>query len=499
MKKLSKILILPVLILCSMFMLCACGAKEDGLALNSAFKTEYYVGEALDVTGGILDFTKNGETTQIVIEKSMVLNFSSETAATRNMVIAYTDPESEKTYTITVKYVVKEIPAYPLDRTGTVKYKTEGYNLGVLFLGNQVQMGDFSDEMVWKDNSVGDTVSIYSKTFNKEKGCWEVLTKAYGGMFFKLIDITENSFTMEAYNMSGAGDIGPTTETNPVLEGAVLAGSCTVIKVPPYPLDKTKTVVYKSTTPDLTSDYGDYVAMMFSDTQIRGNIYSDGMTWETDGATTSNLTIHSREFNKAKGCWEVLSKALNGKFMKLTDITENSFTLETYSMPAGTPESSTETDPILEGATQLDGTYTFIKVIIPEYPLDVTGTVKYKSTETVSQDVYEGIMLSGSAIQLSNYSDDMTWKQTDGSLDDPSSAHVHYTFHTKKFNEEKNCWEIITMARMGVYLKLTDITEDSFTLEGYKMANTDGLTEAEIDPVLEGAVLQSTLHIIKVA
>ncbi len=238
MKKLSKILILPVLILCSMFVLSACGEtgeKKDGLTLNSAFKTEYYVGETLDVTGGILDFTKNGETTQIIIENSMVSGFSSETAATRNMVVSHTD--AGKTYTITVKYVVKEIPAYPLDATGTVKYKSattmgsNGNYGAMMFTGTQIQVGYYSDDMTWElEDATTSHSSIHSREFNKAKGCWEIITKARNGVYFKLTDITEDSFTLEGYKMANTDGLTE-TEIDPILEGAVLQDRLHINKV----------------------------------------------------------------------------------------------------------------------------------------------------------------------------------------------------------------------------------------------------------------------------
>lgn len=76
MKKWTKFLILPALILCSLFSLFACGKTQDGIKIHSEFKTVYYVGEELDLTGGIIDYTSEGNTVQVVISEEMVSGFS---------------------------------------------------------------------------------------------------------------------------------------------------------------------------------------------------------------------------------------------------------------------------------------------------------------------------------------------------------------------------------------------------------------------------------------
>ncbi len=112
MKKALKFFVLPMLMICSLFTLVACGGNTtpDGISLHSEFKTEYYLGETLDTAGGILDYTKDGQTTHVAITPLMVSSFSTETVGTREMVVTYTDVTIEKTYTLLVSYTVTEDP-----------------------------------------------------------------------------------------------------------------------------------------------------------------------------------------------------------------------------------------------------------------------------------------------------------------------------------------------------------------------------------------------------
>ena len=79
----------------------------DGISIHTNFDTTYYVGEELDVTGGILNYTKDGKTTQVSITDNMITGFSNETAGTRSLVITY---QGE---TLVVNYVVKDTPEIP--------------------------------------------------------------------------------------------------------------------------------------------------------------------------------------------------------------------------------------------------------------------------------------------------------------------------------------------------------------------------------------------------
>ncbi len=232
MKNFTKIFILPILLLCTMITLCACGKPQDGIQINTTFKTEYYVGEKLDTTGGIIDFTKDGKTVQVVIEPSMISNFSTETAGSKKLIVTYTATEDNTKYTTTVNYIVKEIPNFPLDITGTVVYKSvkattggDSEAMAILFKENSVKLSPYSQNSNYEDT--GFELTFYSKTFNPEKHSWEIITMATGGGFYKFTNITETSFTMETYTMENAN---PSEQVPPVLTDKQPIDTCQFVK-----------------------------------------------------------------------------------------------------------------------------------------------------------------------------------------------------------------------------------------------------------------------------
>lgn len=88
-------------------LLTACGGgneTKDGLSIHTNFDTTYYVGQTLDVTGGILNYTKDGNTTQIAVTEDMISGFTTDKAGNRNMIVTY---EGE---TLLINYTVNEVP-----------------------------------------------------------------------------------------------------------------------------------------------------------------------------------------------------------------------------------------------------------------------------------------------------------------------------------------------------------------------------------------------------
>lgn len=102
-KKIAIAFALVLAICLPTILLAACdnGAKNK-LSLEQAFKTEYYVGEELDVSGGILEYIdENGQATSVELLESMVSVFSTEKPGNRKLLITY------KNGTLTINYTVK--------------------------------------------------------------------------------------------------------------------------------------------------------------------------------------------------------------------------------------------------------------------------------------------------------------------------------------------------------------------------------------------------------
>ena len=99
------VLALPLFAGCSLSELF--GKKEEikeGISIYSNFKTEYEIGDELDVTDGKIQYTnEEGKKTIVEITKSMITSFSTETAGSRQMIVTYNGN------TITVNYTVYKV------------------------------------------------------------------------------------------------------------------------------------------------------------------------------------------------------------------------------------------------------------------------------------------------------------------------------------------------------------------------------------------------------
>ena len=74
-----------------------------GLVLYDRFKTEYYVGEDLDLTGGLIKYTKDGESEYVEVTLSMVTGFNSLTVGNKQLTITYKDKSIKVSYRVIAK------------------------------------------------------------------------------------------------------------------------------------------------------------------------------------------------------------------------------------------------------------------------------------------------------------------------------------------------------------------------------------------------------------
>lgn len=180
--------------------------KEDnsGIKINTAFKTEYYMGENLDVSGGIIDYTdRNNTTQQIAIYENMVSGFTSATAGTRNLIVTH------GSYTCMIPYTVKE--AFSVKDSMIYKINDEDSQVfGCLFKDNATKL-TFAEQDGKKVENVGDVIYTFD-------GCWNLTSKqlvdgkyelTYENQYerCKVVNITKTGFTWQHINKStGAVD-----------------------------------------------------------------------------------------------------------------------------------------------------------------------------------------------------------------------------------------------------------------------------------------------------
>lgn len=202
-------------------LLTACGGNNtpDGLLIHTEFDTTYYVGQNLDVSGGVLDYTKNGKTTQITVTDDMISGFTTESAGTRDMIVTY---QGE---TLVISYTVSDVPTKSDVSTSRV-YKSnnvktdgsEGYFYAKFFYIGE----DLYFEVIGKDGSVDDTTYAYTSTiwdtatekegllgggkvtaeFDLSSGSWTMTYTAETkgsvlGLQYTFLDVKDNNFTMK--------------------------------------------------------------------------------------------------------------------------------------------------------------------------------------------------------------------------------------------------------------------------------------------------------------
>lgn len=97
-----------IMVLCPLFLV-ACGETPTlTLTLEHSFKTEYFVGDELDVAGGKLKYTQNNNSTIVDIEENMVSNFSTATAGSKEMTVSYNDLQIKIPYQVYNKSLTLE-------------------------------------------------------------------------------------------------------------------------------------------------------------------------------------------------------------------------------------------------------------------------------------------------------------------------------------------------------------------------------------------------------
>lgn len=104
-KHLFKVLTAFALVICSTFALTGCfggEAKVTAIDLTQTFKTQYEIGETLDVSNGIIKVTYDDDTQKdLFVTNSMVAGFNTQTVGQKTMIITYKDSTKTVPYTVT--------------------------------------------------------------------------------------------------------------------------------------------------------------------------------------------------------------------------------------------------------------------------------------------------------------------------------------------------------------------------------------------------------------
>ncbi len=114
-KKLKFSIIIAFALMLTLFagVLAGCGSGNDDNAQivvrSDMIKTEYVVGEKLEITGGVLEYVLNGKTTHIQITKEMISNFSTEKVGSYAMIVTYNGKTTTVGYTVNKGFDLSKI------------------------------------------------------------------------------------------------------------------------------------------------------------------------------------------------------------------------------------------------------------------------------------------------------------------------------------------------------------------------------------------------------
>lgn len=201
-KKLKITLLVAFALMLTLFagVLAGCGSGKDDNAQivvkSDMIKTEYVVGEELEITGGVLEYVSNGNTTHVQITKEMISNFSTEKVGSYVMIVTYNGKTTTVGYTVNEGFDLSKIyysdtisPAcwVKFDEQESKMYFIQGYSTAPEDIATWEQYG---------------TVGTYVKSFKDGKLNITVtcVNPNHTTTVAEIKTISETSFDMTAEN-----------------------------------------------------------------------------------------------------------------------------------------------------------------------------------------------------------------------------------------------------------------------------------------------------------
>lgn len=237
MKKLKSALCIALCFLCFGAILTGCdlfgGNKnqpiERSIEIHTSFKTEYYVGEQLNVSGGILSYkNENGQTSLVAITTDMISGFDSSQLGPKQMILTYNELQ------LLVDYNVINAPTLPKADTYYITTTFNDNRIILIYVSSEASVGltyiYSSDTQTIRQNAI-DSVSTHVKFYTKSVANGKnIYTYTESGMecdspyseTHTIFNITENGFdyTIDIMSSEGNGTLSYTftkTTVNDIL------------------------------------------------------------------------------------------------------------------------------------------------------------------------------------------------------------------------------------------------------------------------------------------
>lgn len=194
--RISLCIVFAFLLLLLSAVMVGCGDTDKGntneygevVVKSGMIRTEYAVGDELEITGGVLEFTQNEKTTHVAITESMISNFSTERAGSFTMIVTY------KGNTTTVGYTVYE--GFDMSKV----YKSTDPTVPTIWIKFDTQSKQFyfaqglatipTNNYEWEQYG---SIGTYTKSFKNNVLC---LTLVVGSNSVEIKTINRTSFTL---------------------------------------------------------------------------------------------------------------------------------------------------------------------------------------------------------------------------------------------------------------------------------------------------------------
>lgn len=158
-------------------------ASVTGIEIKDTPKDNYFVGDALDVTGGKITVTyDNGETEDIAITADMVTGFDGATAGTQELTVTYA--EQTDTYTVTVEVPTVTGIVVTTSPDKLVYYQTDTLDV----TGGEITVS-YSDKGPETKPITAGMVTGFDSSIKSVLSATQTLTVTYAG-FSNTFDIT---------------------------------------------------------------------------------------------------------------------------------------------------------------------------------------------------------------------------------------------------------------------------------------------------------------------
>ena len=198
-----------------------CNESQEELELYASFKTEYVVGEQLDLTNGKIAYTDSNGKTQIVeIKSEMISSFTTETPTdgARQMIVTYKDLTIEVNYYVYADVINGDLYYHNYDSNNVILWWKENkiYQYNTENDIHEIDIEALQDEGLQEDGSILYIINPLREIRDRKTTYFWVVTQGDISVEYQIIAINQNSvrFVFEVPNYESCDEIFSRLMTN---------------------------------------------------------------------------------------------------------------------------------------------------------------------------------------------------------------------------------------------------------------------------------------------